>query len=85
MEEVCQGKDELVAVKEQEIASKQKALSEAEQQVGSLVKKCAALKGNLEGNTEQILSLQADVQTLQVTCTIGNMLAIYLKSKEHFQ
>ena len=66
MEEVCQGKDEMVAVKEQEIAAKQRALSEAEQQVGSLAEECAALKSKLEGNTEQILSLQADIQTLQV-------------------
>ena len=70
MEEVCQGKDEMVAMKEQEIAAKQRALSEAEQQVGSLAEECAALKGKLEGGTEQILSLQADVQTLQVTCTV---------------
>ena len=66
MEEVCQGKDEVVAVKEQEIAANQRALSEAEQQVGSLAEECAALKGKLEGNTEQILSLQADIETLQV-------------------
>ena len=66
MEEVCRGKDEMVAVKEQEITAKQRALSEAEQQVGSLAEECAALKGKLEGNTEQILSLQADIQTLQV-------------------
>ena len=69
MEEVCQGKDEAMAVKEQEIAAKQRDLSEVEQQVGSLAGECAALKGKLEGNTEQILSLQADIQTLQVTCT----------------
>ena len=66
MEEVCQGKDEAMAVKEQEIAAKQRALSEAEQQVGCLAEECAALKGKLEGNTEQLLSLQADIQTLQV-------------------
>ena len=66
MEELCQGKDEVIAVKEQEIAVKQRGLSEAEQQVTSLAEECAALKGKLEGNTEQILSLRADVQTLQV-------------------
>ena len=75
MEEVCQGKDETMAVKEQEIAAKQRALSEADQQVGSLAGECAALKGKLEGNTEQILSLQADIETLQVTCTF--LLASY--------
>ena len=69
MEEVCQGKDEVIAVKEQEIVVKKRALSEAEQRVGSLAEECAALKGKLEGNMEQILSLQADLQTLQVTCT----------------
>ena len=69
MEEVCQGKDEAMAAKEQEIAAKQRALSEAEQQLGSLAEECAALKGKLEGNTEQIRSLQADIQTLQVTRT----------------
>ena len=68
MEEVCQGKDEVVAAKEQEIAANQRALSEAKQQVGSLAEECAALKGKLEGNTEQILSLQAHIETLQVTC-----------------
>ena len=66
MEEVCRGKDEVVTVKEQEIAAKQRALSEAERQVGSLAEECAALKGKLEGNTEQMLSLQVDIQTLQV-------------------
>ena len=66
MEEVCQGKDEVVAVKEQVIAVKQRALSEAEQQVESLTENCADLKGKLEGNTEQILSLQAEIQILQV-------------------
>ena len=66
MEEVCRGKDEVVTVKEQEIAAKQRALSEAERLVGSLAEECAALKGKLEGNTEQILSLQVDIQTLQV-------------------
>ena len=58
-----------MAMKEQEIAAKQRALSEAEQQVGSLAGECAALKGKLEGNTEQIFSLQADIQTLQVLLT----------------
>ena len=66
MEEVCRGKDEVVTVKEQEIAAKQRALSEAERQVRSLAEECAALKGKLEGNTEQILSLQVDIQILQV-------------------
>ena len=66
VEEICQGKDEVVAAKEQEIAAKQRTLSEAEQQVGSLAEECAALKGKLEGNTEQILSLQVDIETLQV-------------------
>ena len=69
MEEVCQGKDEAMAVKEQEIAARQRALSEAEQQVGSLADECAALKGKLEGNTEQILSLQADIQVKYMWCT----------------
>ena len=59
-----------MAVKEQEIAAKQRALSEAEQQVGSLAEECSALKGKLEGNTKQILSLQADIQTLKVKCTV---------------
>ena len=69
MEEVCQGKDEAMAVKEKEIAAKQRALSEVEQQVGSLTGECAALKGKLEGNTEQIFSLKADIETLQVLLT----------------
>ena len=64
MEEVCQGKDEAMAGKEQEIATKQRAPSEVE----SLTGECAAPKGKLEGNTEQIRSLQADIQKKQVTC-----------------
>ena len=76
MEEVCQGKDEMVAVKEQEIAAKQRALSEAEQLVESLTENCAALKGKLEGNKEQILSLKADIHTLQVTCTMFLSLSV---------
>ena len=63
---MCQGKDEVVAVKEQEIAAQQRALSEAEQRVNSLAEECAALKGRLEGHSEQILSLQAHNNTLQV-------------------
>ena len=61
--EVCQGKDEVVAVKEQEIVVQQRALSEAEQRVSSLAEECAALKGRLEGHSEQILSLQAHNNT----------------------
>ena len=57
---------QLAATKNQEIVAKQRALSEAEQQVRSLAENCAGLKGKLEVNTEQILSLQADIQTLQV-------------------
>ena len=65
---MCQGKDEVVAVKEQEIAVQQRALSEAEQRVSSLAEECAAQKGRLEGHSEQILSLQAHNNTLQVPC-----------------
>ena len=64
---MCQGKDEVVAVKEQEIAAQQRALSEAEQRVSSLAEECAALKGRLEGHSEQILNLQAHTNTLQVS------------------
>ena len=63
---MCQGKDEVVAVKEQEIAAEQKALSEAEQRVSSQAEECAALKGRLEGHSEQTLSLQVDNRTLRV-------------------
>ena len=80
MEEICQGKDKAMAVKEREIRAKQRALSEAEQQVGSLAEECATLKGNLEGNTEKILSLQADVQTLQVTCITETVHLMYIPS-----
>ena len=69
LEEVCQGKDEVVAVKEQEIAAQQKALSETEQRVSSLAEECAALKGRLEGHSEQMLSLQVDNRTLRVLIT----------------
>ena len=60
---MCQGKDEVVAVMENEIAAQQRALSEGEQRVSSLAEECAALKGKLE----QILSLQAHNNTLQVS------------------
>ena len=66
---MCQGKDEVVAVKEQEIAAQQRALSEGEQRVSSLAEECAALKGRLEGHSEQILSLQVDTRTLRVLIT----------------
>ena len=65
---------QVAAAKNQEIAAKQRALSEAEQQVRSLAEKCASLKGKLEGNTEQILSLQAEIQILQVTYAVGHSL-----------
>ena len=57
---------QVAAAKNQEIAAKQRALSEAEQQVRSLAENCAGLKGKLQGNTEQILCLQAEIQILQV-------------------
>ena len=71
MEEICRGNNDAMAVKEQEIAAKQRALSEAEQRVGSLAEECATLKGKLEGNTEQILSLKADisVRIIVLWCT----------------
>ena len=78
MEEACQGKDDVMAVKEQEIAAKQRALSEAEQQVGSLAEECAALNGKLEGNTEQILSLQVDIETLQVLHVLLRLCCTFL-------
>ena len=60
-------KDEVAAVKEQEISAQQKALSEAEE--------CAALKGRLEGHSEQILSLQAHNNTLQVALSFVHRLS----------
>ena len=72
---MCQGKDEVVAVKEQEFAAQQGALSEAEQRVSSLAEECAALKGRLEGHSEQILSLQAHSNTLQVALFLGHNLS----------
>ena len=82
MEEVCQGKDEVVAVKEQVITAKQRELSEAEQQVESLTEECANLKGKLEGNTEQILSLQAEIQTLQVLTSSTYSTCVYYTCSE---
>ena len=66
LEEVCEGKDEMLAAKEQEIEANKKALSNQMQQVSSLIKECATLKGRLEGKTEEIESLQAHVMTLEV-------------------
>ena len=69
------GKDEVAAVKEQEISAQQKALSEAEQRGSSLAEECAALKGRLEGHSEQILSLQAHNNTLQVALSFVHRLS----------
>ena len=59
LEEVCKGKDEVLAAKE-------RALSDERQMVSLLTKKCASLKGTLEGKAEEIQSLQAHNRTLQV-------------------
>ena len=66
LEEVCKGKDEVLAAKEQEVAAKERALSDERQRVSSLADECAALKGRLEGKTEEIESLQAHVKTVEV-------------------
>ena len=51
----------MLAAKEQEIAAKEKALSDERQRVSSLIDECATLKGKLEGNKEKIESLQVHV------------------------
>ena len=66
LEEVCKGKDEVLAAKEQEVAAKERALSDERQRVSSLTDECATLKGMLEGKTEEIESLQAHVNTVEV-------------------
>ena len=66
MEELCEGKDAVIAAKEKEIAVQQRALTDERQQVSSLNAECAKLKGSLEGKTEEIQNLQAHIRTLQV-------------------
>ena len=66
MEEVCKGKDAVIAAKDNEVAALQRALSGERQRVSSLNEECATLKGSLEGKTEAIQSLQAHNRTLQV-------------------
>ena len=56
MEEVSQGNDEVMAVKERGIAAKQSSFRG---------------KGN-----QEILSLKADIETLQVTCTMFLSLSV---------
>ena len=64
---VLQGKDEVITATEQKIAVQLRALSDKQQRVSSLAKECATLKGKLEGHSEQILSLQARINTLKVS------------------
>ena len=76
LEEVCKGKDEVLAAKEQEVAAKERALSDERQRVSSLADECAALKGRLEGKTEEIESLQAHVKTVEVQWTVVGVVCI---------
>ena len=64
MEEVCEGKDAVIAAKDQENVTLQRALSDERQRVSSLNEECATLKGSLEGNIEEVQSLQAHIRTL---------------------
>ena len=66
LEEVCKGRDEVLAAKELEIETKESASLEERQRVSSLTDECAILKGRLEGKTEEIESLQAHVKTVEV-------------------
>ena len=76
LEEVCKGKDEVLAAQEQEVAAKERALSDQRQRVSSLADECAALKGRLEGKTEEIESLQAHVKTVEVQWTVVGVVCI---------
>ena len=71
LKEVCRGKNEVLAAKELEIVATERALSEEKQRVSSLDEECAALKGRLEGKTEEIGSLQAHNRSLKVQLYIG--------------
>ena len=66
LEKVCKGKDGILVAKEQEIAAKERALSDERRKVSSLTDECSTLKGRLEGKTEEIESLQAHNRTLRV-------------------
>ena len=70
LEEVCKGKDDMLAVKEWEIAAKERALSDERRQVSSLTDECSTLKGRLEGNTQEVESLQAHTKTLEVNLIV---------------
>ena len=65
--EVCRGKDEVVTVKEQEIATKQRALLE---QVGYLAEECANKKGKpeelttMDRETKQVILITMHKQIL---------------------
>ena len=67
LEEVCRGRDELVTLKDKEIATTQRALLDTQEILKCLTEESASLKGKLEGNSEQIQSLEIDVLTLQVS------------------
>lgn len=63
---MCEGKDEVLAAQEEEILTKEKALSDERQRVRSLTVQSATMKGWLEGKTEEIESLRTQNRTLQV-------------------
>ena len=65
LEEVCKGKDEILAAKQQEITGNKRALSDERQRMSSLIDECATLKGKLHGKTEEITSLRAHNRSLE--------------------
>ena len=84
MVEACQGKDEVMTVREEEISAKQKALSEAEMKVVSLVDNCTSLKEKLVEKMAQIHSQNTDIQKLKLLGALSKKLCL-LTYKLHYE
>ena len=69
---MCEGKDVMIAAKDQEIAAQQKIISDETKNVKSLADECASLKGSLEGKAEKINILEAQSLTLKVRMMMDN-------------
>lgn len=65
LEEECKAKNEMIAVKQQEITAKETALSKQMRRVNSMIDECAKLKGQQPGRTEKIRSLSAHNRSLE--------------------
>ena len=71
IEEVCKGKDEVIASVKQEIETQMRALSEAKTRINSLEEELASLKNELIENMQQIHSLNEQIRKLQVRIPVS--------------